>query len=72
MKLKKKKGEEKTENLERDSLLKFLKTKNNGSEQTSVEHDTLKICEQGITNFLCNGDLITDLNNKNKQANYLH
>lgn len=38
-----------TENLWRNHcLLKGLKTGNNGNEQTSVEHETLKICEQGL------------------------
>lgn len=62
-----------TENLWRNNNLhQCLKTEDNGNKQTSVEHETLKICEQDITNSLYDGDLITDQNSKNKEEDYSH
>lgn len=39
-------------NIQRDCLLKFLKTWDGEREHIFVEHDPLKICNQDITNSL--------------------
>lgn len=54
----------KTKNVQRGSVLKFLKAGNNKNE-IYIEHDPHKVCKQDIINSLLNTDLITVQKNEN-------